>query len=114
MFISDEEANRRLKSSKNVLTVIDKEGDRTTGVAHTQEPDVITPDDVEVEDATCASSVDVMAPPDGSLLRKMLGMKNGRKAGVPNMPLEMQAATAVSAQLTTLKTAAAVFDTSIH
>jgi hypothetical protein len=117
MFISDSEANERLKSSRNVLTVIDKDGADKAGVEHTQEPPVIVPDEVlEPEDAACSSASGIVNTPDGSLLRKMLGMKatNGRKAGIKNMPVELQAAAAVTAQVTTLANSASSFGISQH
>lgn len=116
MFITDEEAARRLNSSRNVLTVIDKDGANGSGVPHEREPLVIeTPDLPVAEDETCASALGVVAP-NGATLRRMLGMGSGagRKPGATNMAMETRAATAVCAQLTTLKTAASIFDTSVH
>lgn len=121
MFISDAEAESRLRSSRNVLTIIQKDGADRPGVEHTQEPLAIIPDEVlepliEAEDETCKSAAGIVDAPHGALLRKMLGMKagNGRQHGVKNMPREIQAATAVCAQVTTLKHAANSFGTSVH
>lgn len=116
MFISDEEANRRINSSHNVLTVIDKDGANTVGETHTEEPAVVFPDEVlPAEDLSCASASNILDVPSGALLKKMLGQPgSGRKKGQATMPKEMQAATAVAAQLTTLQNAADVFGTSVH
>lgn len=117
MFISEDEANRRLNSSKNVLTVIDKDGDSKSGESHTTE--VYNPpleDLVPADDQTCASAIGVLEAPDGKTLRKLLGMNvsTGRKKGQVEMPREMQAACATSAQLVNTRTAAAAFGVSAH
>lgn len=116
MFISEKEANERLHSSKNVLTSIKKDGDSREGEAHTREPLVIPVDDLVPEDQTCASAVGVLEAPDGKFLRRILGMNvsTGRKKGQTEMPKELQAACATSAQLTNTKTAANAFGVSYH
>lgn len=117
MFITEDEANRRLNSSQNVLTKINKDGASETGVEHTQEPPVVVPDEVlEPEDMTCASAAALgIEYPDSALLRKMLGVRGpGRRIGQTNMPTEVRAATAVCAQLVDTRTAAETFATSYH
>lgn len=117
MFISNEEAEKRKRSSHNVLTVIRKDGDSDAGEAHTREPEVIYPDEIlPAEDSSCASAIAAgIDAPSGALLRKMCGLPvSGRKRGQPNMPLEMQAAVATAAQLSSTRAAADVFGTSYH
>jgi hypothetical protein len=116
MFISDQEANERLNSSKNVLTVIDKDGDARKGVVHDREPLVIPAEDVAQEDQECASADGILEAPDGKFLKKLLGINvsTGRKVGQVGMPKEMQAACATTAQLVNTRTAAGAFGVSPH
>lgn len=117
MFISESEANKRLNSSENVLTVIDKDGNDRVGETHEQEPPVIIPDEIlEAEDTTCASAKSVGMEPSGSLLLKMIGHHTGpgRQQGQKNMDPVIQAAVSVTAQLANTRTAAQTFGTSYH
>jgi len=110
MFISEAEANKRLNSSENVLTVIDKNGGSRDGRPSVNEPLVIHPTDIvpdsfpALPSAPAAIVPEVLGvdeTPDSATLRKMLGMKNptGRKVGVPNRTREEQASIALAGQV---------------
>lgn len=116
MFISEEEAERRKRSSDNVLTVIDKDSNDGKGEVHTIEPPVIVPDEIiDAEDMNCASARELGLAPSGAFLRKLLGTPNGgRRKGNINMDPALRAATAVTAQLVDTRTAAQTFETSYH
>lgn len=116
MFLSEEEANKRLNSSKNVLTSIKKDGDSRSGEVHENEPLLIPVDELVPEDQTCASAQGVLEAPDGKFLKKLLGMNvsTGRKKGQVEMPKEMQAACATTAQIAGTQRAASAFDVSYH
>lgn len=116
MFISEEEAERRKRSSDNVLTVINKDSNDGKGELHTNEPPVIIPDEIiEAEDSICSSAQDAGLAPSGTFLRKLLRIPNGgRRVGDVNMHPVMRAATAVTAQLVNTETAARTFGTSYH
>jgi len=135
MFISDSEADSRLRRSENVLTVIDKESNHKNGVPHSVEPpsfdipsipgpplsgeligeveEVASPETEEV-DGRCQSAKDAGIPM--ALLRKLLDTKHpsGRREGQDNMAPEMRAACATTAQLVNTRTASREFDTSYH
>lgn len=117
MFISEDEANKRLNSSKNVLTVIDRGGASQDGETHDVEPFVVPLEElIPAEDQSCKSAEGILEAPDGKLLRRLLGMKvsTGRYIGQKEMHKELQAATATTAQLVDTRTAAATFGTSYH
>lgn len=133
MFISDSEADSRLRRSENVLTVIDKESNHKNGVPHSVEPpsfeipplrgELVSPvaspeteeiGEVEEVDGRCQSAKDAGIPM--ALLRKLLDTKHpsGRREGQDNMAPEMRAACATTAQLVNTRTASREFDTSYH
>lgn len=107
MFISDEEANRRLESSTELLSVLNPKP------VPPQPTPVIIPE-VVPDDEECASASGIVEGPDEKLLRKILGIGYGRKPGQIEMPKELQAAVAVTAQIVNSGTAAQVFGTSYH
>lgn len=113
MFISDEEANRRLNTSENVLTRVNG-GDIRSGIPHVEEePPIILPDEIlDSEDAQCNSAREAGVEPAGRILQQMLGMKAGRKPGQKNLDPAIRAAAGACAQLTTLKNAGAAFEVS--
>jgi hypothetical protein len=118
MFISDEEASSRLKSSQNVLNVINKgRAELPSTVPSAQDPPELPSVD-EVEESLTSQYPEIEAAleaPDGKFLRKILGMNpSGRKLGIPNMPREIQAAVATTAQVATITLAAETFGTSVH
>jgi hypothetical protein len=118
MFISEDEANRRLNTSENVLTRVSG-GDVRVGIEPppAQEPPVIIPDEIlDSEDGDCASASAIGLAPSGSALKRMLGLPRGKKPGVGNMDPVIRAATATCAQMGRGMTqvAANVFETSLH
>lgn len=117
MFISEQTANERLNSSRNVLTRVNKEESIDKGVPHTQEPPIVEleeNDHLPVEDQLCSTATGIVAP-DMRAIRKILGMEpQGRSLGQKNAPLEIQAAAATTAQMVNTKTAARTFDFSYH
>lgn len=124
MFISDEEARVRIRSSQNVLNVIRKDKAEPS-VAPVQVPSSSVPSSSipalpsveEVEKSLLGQTEveDALEVPEGQALRRMLGMGIlGRRPGIPDMPREVMAAVATTAQLSTIKTAAQAFDTSTH
>lgn len=114
MFISEDEAARRLNSTQNILTSLRKEGPEAPSVP---DPEVHEPDEIlPADDAQCASAQDIIKP---AALRRLLGIGTnatgyGRKVGQREMPKEMQAAAATTAQLVDTRTAAREFDMSYH
>jgi hypothetical protein len=120
MFISEQTANERLNSSRNVLTRVNKEESIDKGVPHTLEPPSIEtvepsqPEEIPREDQACRSAIGIINP-DMLLIKKMLGLApQGRKQGVKNAPVEIQAAAATTAQLVSTRVAAREFDFSHH
>lgn len=116
MFISNDEAERRLNSSENVLRKINKEEDVRSGIQHEEEPPVIVPDEVlPIEDMTCASAQSAGLSPVDRILKSLIeGPRAGRSKNQINMDPAVRAAVATCAQLADTRTAAEAFGTSYH
>lgn len=118
MFISNEEADKRLNSSENILRHVNEGVDIRAGVAHEVPMPVIVPDEIlpPEDDQTCESAKAIGMEPAGRLLARMLARQQhlGRRQTEKNLDPVVRAAVATCAQMVDTKTAAQTFGTSHH